>query len=226
MNTHPGLIGKKLGNTQLFRDDGEVVRVTVVRVGPCVVLGKRTMDKDGYSALILGFDEKREKLVNKPEKGFFDKVGATPKKVVRELRLPAEEVEKIEVGATLKPSEVFAEGQFVDVSGRTKGRGFTGVMKRWNFAGAGSVGHGTHEYKRHGGSIGTNMTPGRTLPNIKMAGHYGDEKVTILNLKVARVMDDEQLLLVEGGVPGPRNGYVTVRGAVKKAGGQKSAAAS
>lgn len=224
MNTHPGLIGKKLGNTQLFKDDGEVVRVTVVRVGPCVVLGKRTADQDGYTALILGFEEKREKLVNKPAKGFYEKIGQGAKKVVRELRMSGEQLEGYEVGQTLKPSEVFAEGQFVDVSGRSKGRGFTGVMKRWNFAGAGSVGHGTHEYKRHGGSIGANMTPGRTLPNLKMPGHYGNEKVTILNLKVARVMDDEQLLLIEGAVPGPRNGYVTVRGAVKKRGGKVAAA--
>ncbi|HJL19760.1 MAG TPA: 50S ribosomal protein L3 [Sandaracinaceae bacterium LLY-WYZ-13_1] len=224
MNTHPGLIGKKLGNTQLFNEDGDVVRVTVVRVGPCTVLGKRTMDQDGYSALILGFEEKREKLVNKPEKGFFDKAGVAPQKVVRELRMPQDAIADLEVGQQLKPSEVFSEGQFVDVSGRSKGRGYTGVMKRWNFAGAGTVGHGTHEYKRHGGSIGANMTPGRVLPNVKMPGHYGDEKVTILNLKVARVMDDEQLVLIEGAVPGPRNGYVTVRGAVKKRGGKVAAA--
>lgn len=226
MNTHPGLIGKKLGNTQVFNEDGDVARVTVVRVGPCTVLGKRTMDKDGYSALILGFEDKREKLVNKPEGGFFTKTGVSPKKLVKELRLPEDEVAKHDVGAVLKPSEIFAEGQFVDVSGRTKGRGFTGVMKRWNFAGAGTVGHGTHEYKRHGGSIGANMTPGRTLPNIKMAGQYGDENVTILNLKVSRIMDDEQLLLIEGAVPGPRNGYVTVRGAVKKKRGGMAAAAN
>ena len=138
MNTHPGLIGKKLGNTQIFLDDGDVVRVTVVRVGPCVVVGKRTLEKDGYSALILGLDDKREKLVNKPEKGFFDKAGIKPKRLVRELRLPVEEVARYEVGQTLKPSDVFVEGQFVDVSGTTKGRGFTGVMKRWNFAGAGT----------------------------------------------------------------------------------------
>lgn len=223
MNTHPGLIGKKLGNTQLFKDDGDVVRVTVLSVGPCTVLGKRTEERDGYSALILGFEDKREKLVNKPEGGFFAKVGVSPKRVVREFRLAADVVAAHEVGAELKPSDLFEEGQHVDVCGTTKGRGFTGVMKRWNFAGAGTVGHGTHEYKRHGGSIGANMTPGRVLPNVKMAGHYGNERVTILNLRVARVMDDEQLLLVEGGVPGPRNGYITVRGAVKKGGGRASA---
>ena len=216
MNTHPGLIGKKLGNTQLFNEDGDVVRVTVLKVGGCTVLGKRTAEKDGYSALILGFEDKREKLVNKPEKGFFDNAGVSAKKVVREFRLSAEDVATFEVGQALKPSDLFSEGQFVDVSGQTKGRGFTGVMKRWNFAGAGTVGHGTHEYKRHGGSIGANMTPGRVLPGVKMPGQYGDERVTILNLPIARVMDDEGLLLVEGGVPGPRNGYITVRGAVKK----------
>lgn len=216
MNTHPGLIGKKLGNTQVFQEDGNVIRVTVLKVGPCTVLGHRTAEVDGYSALILGFEEKREKLVNRPEAGFFEKKAkTTPKKVVREFRVPDEEVAKHEVGAVLKPSELFEAGQLVDVSGKSKGRGFTGVMKRWNFAGAGSVGHGTHEYKRHGGSIGANLTPGRTLANLKMPGQYGAERVTILNLKVARVLDDENLLLVEGGVPGPRNGYVTVRGAVK-----------
>ncbi len=216
MNQHPGLIGKKLGNTQIFLDDGDVVRVTVVRVGPCTVLGKRTLDKDGYSALILGLEDKREKLVNKPEKGFFAKVGVAPKRLVQELRLPEAEVAKYTVGQVLKPSDVFQQGQFVDVTGRTKGRGFTGVMKRWNFKGSKSATHGTHEYQRHGGSVGTNMTPGRTFANLKMGGQYGNEQVTILNLKVARVMDDEQIVLLEGAVPGSRNGFVTVRGAIKK----------
>jgi large subunit ribosomal protein L3 len=224
MNTHPGLIGKKLGNTQLFQEDGNVTRVTVVRVGPCAVVGKRTMETDGYSALVLGFEEQTEKHVRKPQAAAFEKAGVSPKKVLREFRLPEDEVAKFEVGQVLKPSELFSVGQFVDVCGTSKGRGFTGVMKRWNFAGAGSNSHGTHEYRRHGGSIGTNMTPGRTLPNVKMPGQYGNERVTILNLKIARVMDDEGLLLVEGSVPGPRNGYVTVRGAVKKRGGRVAAA--
>ncbi|MCB9591414.1 MAG: 50S ribosomal protein L3 [Sandaracinaceae bacterium] len=226
MNTHPGLIGKKLGNTQIFLEDGDVLRVTVVRVGPCTVVGKRTLEADGYSALILGLDDKREKLVNKAQKGFFEKAGVSPKRLVRELRLAEADVAKYEVGQTLKPSEVFEEGQFVDVSGKTKGRGFTGVMKRWNFSGAGTDGHGTHEYKRHGGSIGSNMTPGRVLKNVKMAGQYGNENVTIQNLKVARIMDDEQLVLIEGAVPGSRNGYVTVRGATKKKNAGRPAAAA
>ncbi|HEY8429682.1 MAG TPA: 50S ribosomal protein L3, partial [Sandaracinaceae bacterium] len=162
----------------------------------------------------------REKRVKKPQAAFFAKAGVSPKKVVREFRLPEEEVAKYEVGQTLKPSEVFSVGQYVDVSGQSKGRGFAGVMKRWNFKGSKSQTHGTHEYQRHGGAIGTNMTPGRTFRNLKMAGHYGNERVTVLNLKVARVLDEQGLLLVEGGVPGPRNGYVTVRGAVKKGGGK------
>ncbi len=223
MNTHPGLIGKKLGNTQVFQEDGNVVRVTVVRVGPCAVLGKRTVEKDGYSALILGFDDAREKHVKKPQVGFFAKTGVAAKKVVREFRLPEDVIATYEVGQVLKPSEVFSVGQHVDVCGQSRGRGFTGVMKRWNFKGSKSQTHGTHEYQRHGGSIGTNMTPGRTLPNLKMPGQYGNERVTIMNLKVARVLDDEQLVLIEGSVPGPRNGYVTVRGAIKKRGGVKAA---
>ncbi len=225
MNTHPGLIGKKLGNTQVFLEDGNVARVTAVRVGPCTVVGHRTVEKDGYSALILGFDDAREKHVNKPQAVQYQKLGLTAKKVVRELRLPAEEVAKFEVGKVVKPSEVFTAGQHVDVTGQSKGRGFTGVIKRWGFKGSKSQTHGTHEYQRHGGSIGSNLKPGRTFAGHKMAGQYGNERVTILNLKIARVMDDEGLVLIEGSVPGPRNGYVTVRGAVKKRGGLKRAEA-
>jgi large subunit ribosomal protein L3 len=226
MNQHPGLIGKKLGNTQVFQDDGNVVRVTVLRVGPCVVIGKRTLEKDGYSALVLGFDDAKEKRVNKPEGGFFKKIGVKAKRVLREFRLDPEVVAGYEVGAEIKPSAIFSVGQHVDVAGTTKGRGFTGVMKRWDFKGSKSQTHGTHEYQRHGGSIGTNMTPGRTFPNLKMAGQYGNERVTILNLKIAKIVDDENLLLIEGGVPGSRNGYVTVRGAVKRRGGKVQEAAS
>jgi len=223
MNTHPGLIGKKLGNTQFFQDDGNVARVTAVRVGPCTVVGHRTVERDGYSALILGLDDKSEKHVNKAQAAQYAKIGVTPKKVVRELRLSPEDVAKFDVGSVLKPSQVFEVGQHVDVTGQTKGRGFTGVMKRWNFKGSKSQTHGTHEYQRHGGSIGTNLDPGRVLANVKMPGQYGNERVTIQNLKVARVMDDEGLLLIEGSVPGPANGYVTVRGATKKRGGIKRA---
>jgi large subunit ribosomal protein L3 len=217
MNTNIGLIGKKLGNTQVFLDDGSVAQVTAVQVGPCTVVGKRTNEKDGYSALILGLGSKRDKLVNKPEAGLFKKVGQQPARVVRELRLSEEDCAKYEVGQVLKPSEQFEVGQKVDISGVSKGRGFTGVIKRWNMAGAGTVGHGTHEYKRHGGSIGCNLTPGRTLRNKKMAGQYGNKRMTILNLEVVKIVDDSMILLVRGGVPGSRNGIVTVRRTVKSA---------
>jgi large subunit ribosomal protein L3 len=223
MNQHPGLIGKKLGNTQVFEEDGNVTRVSVVECGPCTVLGKRTEEKDGYSALVLGLGERKEKGLNKPEAGFFKKIGQKAAAHVRELRLPAEDVSKHEIGAVLKPSDIFQKGQHVDVCGQTIGRGFTGVMFRWNFRGSATATHGTHEYQRHGGAIGTNMTPGRTLPNLKMPGQYGSERVTIQNLKIARVIDDKFLLLIEGAIPGHNNGIVTVRGAVKKRGGVKGA---
>jgi large subunit ribosomal protein L3 len=219
MNQHPGLLGKKLGNTQVFEDDGNVRRVTVVEIGPCTVLGKRTIEKDGYTALILGFGERRDKVVNKAEGGFFKKLNLKPSRTIRELRLSAENTAKYEIGATIKPSDIFAAGQKVDVCGTTKGRGFTGVMTRWNFHGSASATHGTHEYQRHGGAIGTNMTPGRTLPNLKMPGQYGSERVTIQNLKVVRVLDDKNLVLIEGAVPGSKNGMVTVREAIKRRGG-------
>jgi large subunit ribosomal protein L3 len=216
MNQNLGLIGKKLGCTQIFNEDGSVVGVTVIETGPCVVLGKRSLDKHGYTALVLGFGEKRKKLVRKAEAGLYEKLGlAKSPRVVREFRVPAEVVDKYEVGQTINAADVFAAGTKVDVSANSKGRGFTGVMKRHNFAGAGTDTHGTHEYRRHGGSIGTNMTPGRTLPNLKMPGRYGGKKTTILSLEVAKVMPEEGLVLIAGGVPGPKNGIVTLKAAVK-----------
>jgi len=216
VNTNPGLIGTKLGNTQIFLDDGEVRRVTAIKAGPCIVVGKRTPDKDGYAALRLGFGSRRDKLVTKPEAGAFKNAGVEAPRIVREFRIDAALLERFEVGQTLGVSDIFQDGQFVDVSGTSKGRGFTGVMKRHNFAGAGTVGHGTHEYKRHGGSIGQNMTPGRTLRGQKMPGQHGNKKATILNLRIVKLLPEENIVLVDGGVPGPRNGFLTVKGAVKK----------
>jgi len=215
MNTQPGIYGRKLGCTQIFEADGSVKRVTVIEAGPITVLGKRTVEKDGYTALVLGFDERKEKHTSKPLAGYFKKANITPKRLVKELRCEPEFAAKWEVGQPLKLDEIFQPGQMVDARGTTRGRGFTGVMRRWNFAGAGSDTHGTHEYRRHGGSIGTNMTPGRTLPNLKMGGHYGDETVSILNLKIAKVDAEKNLLLIEGAVPGTKNGIVLVRHAVK-----------
>jgi large subunit ribosomal protein L3 len=215
MNTNVGLIGKKLGNTQIFDAEGMVHRVTAIECGPCTVVGKRLQERDGYTALIIGWGEKREKSVTKPEAGFFKKIGQKAALEVQEFRLPAELVAKYEVGQLIKPSEIFAEGQLVDVCGDSKGRGFTGVMKRHNFKGSRTASHGTHEYQRHGGAIGTNMTPGRVFPGLKMPGQHGNKRNTVLNLRVAKVLDEQNMVLVEGGVPGSRNAFVTVRGAVK-----------
>jgi large subunit ribosomal protein L3 len=214
MNTQPGIYGRKLGMTQVFTEDGTVQRVTVIEAGPVTVVGKRTKEKDGYSALILGLGERTEKHTNKPLGGVYKKANVSAKKVLRELRATEDFVGKYEVGQVMKLDEIFEAGQLVDARSTTRGRGFTGVMRRWSFAG-GVGSHGTHEYFRHGGSIGTNMTPGRTLPNLKMSGQYGNETVSVLNLKVCRVDADKHLLLLDGGVPGAKNGLVLIRRAVK-----------
>jgi len=218
MNTNPGILGRKIGMTQIFDEKGEVVRCTVVHAG-CVVIGKRTVEKDGYSALVVGHGERKEKHTTKPVAGAFKKSGQTPKREVRELRASPEHVAEFEIGQKLPVDKIFEVGQYVDAQGRSRGRGFTGVMRRWNFAGA-VTSHGTHEYKRHGGSIGTNMTPGRTLPGVKMPGHYGDETVSALNLRIAKLLPEDDLVLIEGAVPGAKNGFVLIRGAVKKRGGK------
>lgn len=215
MNTNFGLIGKKLGSSQIFLENGNVVPVTAIQVGPCTVLGKRTKAKDGYSALILGFGAKRDKLVNKPQAGVLKKSGQQPAKTVKEFRLTEEEIAKYEIGQVFKPSEHFQVGQRVDVCGKTRGLGFNGVMNRWGMPGAGKDTHGTHEYKRHGGAIGCNMTPGRTLPGLKMPGQDGNKRNTALNLEIARIIDDSCIILVKGSVPGSRNRMVTLRGTVK-----------
>jgi large subunit ribosomal protein L3 len=214
MNQNPGIIGKKIGMTQIFDEKGEVLRCTVVQAG-CVVVGKRTVEKDGYSALVLGLGDRREKRVNKPLAGQFKKISQAPKRWVRELRAPEDHVAKFDIGAKVPVEEIFQVGQIVDAQGITRGRGFTGVVRRWSFAG-GVQTHGTHEYRRHGGSIGTNMTPGRTLPGLKMPGQYGNETVTAHNLKIAKLIPEDDLVLIEGAVPGPKNQLVTIRGAVKK----------
>ena len=214
MNTHLGIIGTKLGMTQLFLENGELLPCTVVQAG-CIVVGKRTQAKDGYTALQLGFGTKRKKLVKKPQLALYEKLGVEPPSVVREFRVTADIADKYEVGQALKPSDVFTEGQIIDVSGTSKGRGFAGVMKRHNFSGAGTVGHGTHEYKRHGGSIGMNMTPGHTLKGQRMAGQYGNKRITTQNIEVVRVDTDRNLILVKGAVPGARGGDVVVTPAIK-----------
>lgn len=221
MNTNPGVIGRKLGMTQIFAEDGSVIPCTVVESRP-VVVGKRTTEKDGYDALILGIGERKEKHTSKPLGGFFKKSGVAPRRTLRELRASADFVAKYDVGQEVSLTDVFQEGQFVDVQGISRGRGFTGVMRRHNFAGAVNT-HGTHEYRRHGGSIGTNMTPGRTLPGVKMPGQHGNVTTSVLSQRVVKVIADQNLVLIRGGIPGSRNGLVLVRGAVKKKNGGRTA---
>lgn len=210
-----GTLGKKIGMTQVFAEDGERIPVTVLQVGPTFVVGKRSDDKDGYSALQLGFDPKPAKRATKPEIGFFKKVGVEPQRHVRELRLPSDEVEKYELGQELKVAEIFSEGIPVDVTATSKGKGFQGVMKRHNMAGTKAT-HGVHESYRHGGSIGCRLTPGRVVKGKRMAGQMGNERVTIQNLQLIQIREDENVLLVRGSVPGPNGGYVLVRKAATR----------
>jgi large subunit ribosomal protein L3 len=222
MNQHPGLIGRKLGMTQVFGEDGTVTACTVVEANT-IVIAKRTKEKDGYDALVLGLGELPEKRASKPLAGTFKKFGVTPKALVRELRCTAEFAASIEVGQPLKVDSVLQEGQFVDVQGITRGRGFQGVVRRHGFKGN-RMTHGTHEYRRHGGSIGTRMTPGRVKLGQKMPGHYGAETVSILSQRVVKVIPDQNIVLIDGGIPGSRGGLVVVRGAIKRSGGKPKAA--
>jgi large subunit ribosomal protein L3 len=220
MNTYPGVVGRKLGMTQVFAEDGSVIPCTVIESRPFVV-GKRTLEKDGYDALILGVNERKDKHTSKPLGGQFKKAGVPAKRTLRELRCAADVAAKYDIGQEIKLDDVFEVGQLVDVQGITRGRGFSGVIRRHHFAGAVTT-HGTHEYRRHGGSIGTNMTPGRTLPGVRMPGQHGNATRSVLNQPVVRVIADQNLVLVRGGVPGSRNGLVLVRGAIKRRGGKKS----
>lgn len=214
MNTKPGIIGKKLGMTQLYKEDGTVQRVTVIDTSSLTVVGKRTKEKDGYTAVVFGMTDAKDKHLNKAQQGHFKKANVTAKRQLKELRCEEDFAAKFEVGGPVNLADVFQVGQIVDTQGTTRGRGFSGVVRRWSFAGFVQT-HGTHEYRRHGGSIGTNMTPGRTLPNLKMPGQYGSETVSILNLKVARIDAEKNLIMIEGGIPGAENGIVTIRHHVK-----------
>lgn len=210
-----GVIGKKVGMTQVFTDEGNVVPVTVVDITGCVVVGKRTPEKDKYSAVALGFGEVKEKRVTKAKAGSLKKAGAPLRRHIREFRVGAEEAAKLNVGDEVK-ADLFKKGQLVDITGTTKGRGFQGVMKRWSFAGFSQT-HGTHEYRRHPGAIGQRKTPGRIYPNKKMPGHYGVERVTTQNLTVVDVVPEKGLILVKGAIPGHNEGVVYIRPSVKLA---------
>lgn len=205
------ILGKKIGMTQIF-ENGKVVPVTVIEAGPNFVLQTKTTDKDGYVAIQVGFDEKREKNTTKPLMGIFNKAGVKPQRFVREFRVAT--VEGYALGQEIKV-DILANAEFVDITGTSKGKGTAGVMKRHNFHGNRAT-HGVSRNHRLGGSIGNSSTPGEVYKGRKMAGRLGNEKVTVQNLKVVRVDVENNLLLVKGAVPGAKNGYLTIKSALKK----------
>ncbi len=205
-----GLVGKKLGMTQLFDANGNVVPVTVIEAGPCVVAQKKTIENDGYEAVQIGFGDLKASKVNKPMKGHFAKGDVAPKKVLREFRF--EDTSAINVGDIVK-ADIFAEGDTVDVRGTSKGKGYAGVVKRWNF-GRLKESHGTGPVHRHGGSLGV-IDPARVFKGKKMAGHLGHERVTVQNLSVVKVDAEKNIIAVKGAVPGPKGGIVVLFDSVK-----------
>ena len=207
-----GLLGKKIGMTHVYAEDGEAIPVTVIQAGPCHVVGTRTQERDGYTAVVLGFDEKPVRLATKPELGAIKESGLKPQRFIRELRLSAEDAAKFSVGQVLGPKDVFADNAPIDVEGTSKGKGFQGVIKRHHMSGM-TRAHGTHEYFRHGGSIGCRLTPGRVHKGKRMAGQMGNEKVSIQNLQLFRILADDNVILVRGAVPGANNEYVVVTNA-------------
>ncbi len=210
-----GLLGKKLGMTSIFTANGDRSPVTAVHAGPCVVLDKLTPEKNGYAAVKIGFGEKALKRTKKPELGLFTKASVAPQRFIREVRLEAADLDKFEVGKTIPLTSVFTAPAYIDVEGTSKGKGFQGVMKRHHMPGFRAT-HGTHEFFRHGGSIGCRLTPGRVHKGKRMSGHMGDERKTIQNLELVEVIPQDNVVLVRGPVPGGRNGYLLVQNAVKK----------
>ena len=206
-----GIIGKKIGMTQIFDEIGNVIPVTVIEAGPCVVTQKKTAETDGYEAVQLGFIDAKEKQLSKPAKGHFAKAGVAAKKHLKEFRL--EDCSALNVGDTVNV-DTFAIGEKVDVTGTTKGRGYTGAIKRWNHHTLCST-HGVGPIHREVGSMGANSTPSRVFKNKKMAGQYGNEQVTILNLRVVKIDAEKNLIAVKGAIPGAKNGIVFLRDSVK-----------
>ena len=206
-----GLIGKKVGMTQIFDEAGNAIPVTVVEAGPCVVTQKKTMENDGYEAIQVGFGDVKVNRVNKPMKGHFDKADVAPKKTLKEFRL--EDIESVNVGDILK-ADTFAVGDVVDVKGTSKGHGTAGAIKRWNFSRL-RMTHGTGPNHRHAGSLGACSSPSRVFKGKKMAGHYGHETVTVQNLTIAKVDAENNLIAIKGAIPGPKGGIVVIADAVK-----------
>jgi len=209
-----GILGIKQGMTQVFGDKGIVVPVTVIEAGPCIVVQIKNKATDGYNAIVVAFQDIRKGLVNKPKSGAFKKAGVSPKRHIKELRV--DEGHEFKVGDEIK-CDVFSVGEFVDVSAKTKGRGFTGVIKRWNHSRI-AMSHGAGPVHRQVGSLGANSDPSRVFPGKKMPGQYGSEQVTVQNLEVVKVDTDKNVILVKGGIPGAEGGLVFVKTAVKKSG--------
>ena len=204
------ILGRKIGMTQIFDEAGLVVPVTVIEAGPCVVVQKKTVEVDGYNAIKVGFGDIREKLVSKPIKGQFKKANVTLRRYLREFRL--EDITGYEVGSEIK-ADIFSAGDMIDVTGTSKGKGFSGVIKRWHSA-RGPETHGS-KFHRAVGSMGASSDPSRTWKNKHMPGHMGNKKCTMINLTVAKVYGDRNLILVRGAVTGPKKGLVVIRNAVK-----------
>lgn len=204
------IIGKKVGMTQIFDEKGKVIPVTVVEAGPCVVVQKKTVEKDGYEAIQVGFEEIREKLANKPRKGTFAKAGVSVRRTLKEFRL--EDISTYEVGQEIKV-DVFEIGDKVDVSAVSKGKGFQGAIKRWNQQ-RGPMTHGS-KFHRAPGSMGASSDPSRTFKNKRMPGHMGSVNTTVLNLEVVKVIPEKNLILIKGGIPGPNKGTVVIKDTVR-----------
>ena len=203
----PGLIGKKVGMISVFGADGKNIPCTVVEAGPCVVTQVRTVETDGYSAVQLAYDEKKEKRTSAALKGHFEKAGTTPKKKLVEFEADFER--ELKLGDTITVADVFTEDvKFVDVVGTSKGKGFQGVVKRHGFAGVGGVTHGQHNRLRHPGSMGASSWPSRVFPGMRMAGHMGNERVKVFNLEVLKVIPENNLIIVKGSVPGAKGSYL------------------
>ena len=206
-----GILGKKLGMTQVFTEEGNVIPVTVIEAGPCVVTQVKTQDKDGYNAVQVGYDEIREKLVNKPLKGHFDKAGVPYRRYVREFRF--DNAEEYQVGQEIKV-DVFAEGDRVDITGNSKGKGFAGNIKKWGH-GRGPMSHGSH-YHRGPGAMSAAASPGRVFKNKKLPGRMGNRRTTVQNLEIVKVDTERNLLLVKGAVPGAKGNLVMIKETVKR----------
>ena len=205
-----GIIGRKVGMTQIFDENGNVIPVTLIEAGPCVVVQKKTQENDGYDAVQLGFVDAREKCLNKPEKGHFAKAGVALKRHLKEFRL--DDCSALNVGDVIS-ADTFTAGEKVDITGITKGRGYTGAVKRWNLSTLCST-HGVGPIHRQSGSMGV-IDPARIFKGKKMAGQYGNEQVTILILKVVKIDGERNLIAVKGAVPGAKNGIVFIRTSVK-----------